>query len=124
MVQGDPAEKILSCPFCARPVGETEEIRTRFGNTFTGGRCECGAVYVYDQSGHNMGDAYVDALTYACGGDWDLAWSLTPEVDYEVIEKTHDIRKSKYMMKTNPRGRTPCYIFVKLKESLRNSPVK
>jgi len=122
MPHGNAAEKILTCPFCSAPVGDTQEIQTRFGNTFTGGICSCGAVYVYDRSGHNLGDAYVDALTFACRGDWDLAWSLTPDVDYEVIEKTHDARRSKYSTRAGGRGRTPGYIFVRLKESLRKRP--
>lgn len=116
MVQGDAAEKILTCPFCSAPVGDTQEIRTRFGNTFDGGICRCGAVYVYDRSGHNMGEAYVDALTFACRGDWDLAWSLTPDVDYELIEKSHNARKSKYSTRAAGRDRTPGYIFIRLKQ--------
>lgn len=116
MVQGDAAEKILTCPFCSAPVGDTQEIRTRFGNTFDGGICRCGAVYVYDRSGHNMGEAYVDALTFACRGDWDLAWSLIPDVDYELIEKSHNARKSKYSKRPAGRDRTPGYIFIRLKQ--------
>jgi len=41
---------------------------------------------VYDGSGHNVGDAYVDGLTLACNDDMEKAWSMTPGEDYDVRE--------------------------------------
>ena len=35
------------------------------------GRCACGAVYVCDPTGHNVGEAYGDAIAFA-KGDWDI----------------------------------------------------
>ena len=32
----------------------------------------------------NLGEAYVDALVFACNGDWGTAWTLTPDVDYKI----------------------------------------
>jgi len=46
------------------------------------GSCSCGAVYACDVTGHNLGSAMIEALVYACGGDWDCAWDLTPDQDY------------------------------------------
>ncbi len=46
------------------------------------GRCECGAVYVADAIGHNVGSAMVECLVNACGDDWDLTWEMLPEDDY------------------------------------------
>ena len=46
------------------------------------GACLCGAVYACDVTGHNLGTAMMDALLFACNGDWDLAWGLLPEEDY------------------------------------------
>jgi len=46
------------------------------------GRCTCGAVYACDITGHNLGSALIEALLFACKGDWDLAWGLLPEDDY------------------------------------------
>ncbi len=102
----------LRCPFCEEPVGALEEITTRFGNTFTGGKCSCGAVYVYDGSGHNLGDAYVDGLAYACDNDWDRAWSLVPEEDYEVRELCADTRRNKFL--TARKGSKCTYLFIRL----------
>ena len=72
------------CPFCGRSFESPREIKAEFGNVFTGGKCECGAVYVFDRSGHNLGDAYVDGLVFACNGDWEAAWKLIPDVDYTI----------------------------------------
>lgn len=102
----------LRCPFCEEPVGALEEITTRFGNTFTGGKCSCGSVYVYDGSGHSLGDAYVDGLAYACDNDWDRAWSLVPDVDYEVRELCADTRRNKFL--TVRKGSKCTYLFIRL----------
>jgi len=78
------SDKIATCPFCGEAFKRPEDIRTPLGNIFTGGKCECGAVYIFDRSGHNLGEAYVDGLVFACGNDWERAMSLTPDVDYET----------------------------------------
>ena len=83
MIRGN-TDNSLNCPFCEKPIDEPQEIKTSFGSTFTGGKCGCGAVYVFDRGGHNLGDAYVDALAYACNNDWDKAWSLVPDEDYDL----------------------------------------
>lgn len=104
----------LCCPFCEEPVGALQEITTRFGNTFTGGKCTCGSVYVYDGSGHNLGDAYVDGLAYACDNDWDKAWSLVPDEDYEIRELCADTRRNKFL--TVRRGSKCTYLFIRLNQ--------
>jgi hypothetical protein len=108
-------DNILRCPYCSKPLEEPHEIEGRFGNTFTGGACECGAVYVFDRGGHNLGDAYVDALTYACHDDWDKAWSLKPDEDYEVKELSYDRRRNKFS--GNPRRASAAFIFVRVKKT-------
>ncbi len=108
---------VLSCPFCKRPIGEAEEIVSRFGDVITGGKCECGAVYVYDRSGHNMGDAYVDALNLAYDGDMDKAWSSVPGQDYEILELNYNVRKNKFGRESTSRGKiSPGYLFILVRE--------
>jgi hypothetical protein len=70
------------CPFCGMNVGRPVEAPQRKMTEFPVGRCECGAVYVCDATGHNIGSAMVECLVYACGEEWDLAWELIPEDDY------------------------------------------
>ncbi len=53
------------CPFCKGDINPPQEVKTETGG-FTGGKCKCGAVYVLDPTGHNVGEAFADALSYAC----------------------------------------------------------
>lgn len=70
------------CPFCGMDVGRPTEAAQRKMTEFPVGSCECGAVYVCDATGHNLGSAMVECLVYACNDEWDLAWELMPEDDY------------------------------------------
>jgi hypothetical protein len=71
-----------SCPFCGALIERPKELAARMPNEMPVGACVCGAVYACDVTGHNLGTAMIDALLFACNGDWDLAWSLLPEEDY------------------------------------------
>ena len=85
------------CPFCGMDVGRASEAQQRKMTEFPVGRCECGAVYTCDPTGHNVGSAMVECLVYACNDEWDLAWELIPEDDYltgrveDYDEVTHQI---------------------------------
>ncbi len=70
------------CPFCGMDVGRPTEAAQRKMTEFPVGRCECGAVYTCDETGHNIGSAMVECLVNACNDEWDLAWELIPEDDY------------------------------------------
>lgn len=70
------------CPFCGMDVGRPSEAAQRKMTEFPVGKCECGAVYTCDATGHNVGSALVESLVYACHDEWDLAWELVPEDDY------------------------------------------
>lgn len=70
------------CPFCGVDVGRARDAVQRKMTEFPVGQCDCGAVYVCDATGHNIGAAMVECLVYACHDDWDLAWELNPEDDY------------------------------------------
>jgi len=73
---------------------------------FPVGKCECGAVYVSDATGHNVGAAMVECLVTACNDEWDLAWELIPEEDYLTgrIEK-YDEATHQVVAKGNLDGR-------------------
>ncbi len=85
------------CPFCGMEVGRPSDAPQRKMTEFPVGRCECGAVYVCDATGHNVGAAMVECLVYACNDEWDLAWELIPEDDYltgrieDYDEVTHQV---------------------------------
>ena len=107
-------DAVLRCPFCEEPVGELNEITTRFGNTFTGGKCPCGAVYVYDGSGYNLGEVYVDGFAYVCDWDWDRVWKLQSGDDYEIQELCADTRRNKFLPVR--RGSKCTYLFIRLSD--------
>lgn len=67
------------CPFCGVVIDRPRDLSH---STMPMGTCSCGAVYAFDVTGHNLGSAMIEALVYACGGDWDCAWSLTSDEDY------------------------------------------
>lgn len=70
------------CPFCGQKVGKPSHAPVRKMTEFPVGRCQCGAVYSCDATGHNVGAAIVETLVYACNDNEDFAWELMPEDDY------------------------------------------
>ena len=91
------------CPFCGIDVGRAREATQRKMTEFPVGSCECGAVYVCDATGHNVGSAMVECLVYACNDNWDLAWELVPEDDYltgrieNYDEVTHQVVEARQL---------------------------
>jgi len=94
------------CPFCGMDVGRPTEGSQRKMREFPMGQCECGAIYVAEATGHNIGAAMVECLVSACNEQWDLAWDLVPEEDYltgtveDYDEVTHQV-----VVKRNLDGR-------------------
>lgn len=79
------------CPFCGREFAPPRELVLRRPLEMPVGACSCGAVYAYDASGKNLGSAFIEALVFACNMDWDLAWGLLPQEDYqEKIVENYD----------------------------------
>lgn len=102
------------CPFCATLIKAPEEIKTESGG-FIGGKCGCGAVYVCDPTGHNVGEAYLDALTYACGGDWMKFDSLNSGETYSEAVFNYDLRTHKlWEIRDARRDYSRKIIFIKL----------
>ncbi|MCX5718448.1 MAG: hypothetical protein NT055_00530 [Nitrospirae bacterium] len=100
------------CPFCGKMMDVPHKIRTRLGSDIVGGRCECEAVYVFDQSRHNLGEAYVDALNYACEGKCDNPWELIPGQDYQEITMYYD-RRTHSFGKIRHGFENICFILLK-----------
>lgn len=89
--QREDKDETPRCPFCALLLREPENIKTAAGG-FIGGRCECGAVYACDPTGHNVGEAYLDALEYASGEGRDIFSSLQSDEHYEEAVFNYDLR--------------------------------
>jgi hypothetical protein len=91
-----------------------EEIKTDSGG-FIGGKCECGAFYVCDPTGHNVGEAYLDALTYACGEDFTTFNSLSGGENYREAVFNYDLRTHKlWEVRDIRRDHSGKIIFIRL----------
>ncbi|MEW6667740.1 MAG: DVU0298 family protein [Thermodesulfobacteriota bacterium] len=75
-----------TCPFCG---SQLERPGANPQGEMPMGLCACGAVFACDVTGHNLGTALSEALVAACGGDWDAAWDLLPEEDYQERQVHH-----------------------------------
>ena len=100
----------LQCPFC------DDYLRTPIDINFstvelTGGICTCGAIYALDRTTHNLGDIFMDALTFVCKGDIDKALSLNPE-DYEAEELDYDLHAN--TIGRSKSGKTCKLVFMRL----------
>jgi len=103
----------LQCPFCDNFLIAPVEIRIRTVE-LTGGICRCGAVYVLDRSGHALGEIFMDALTFACKGDLDMALSLDRE-EYETLELDYNYY-SNTVGRGSGRGKQSKIMFVRLRD--------
>ncbi len=105
----------LQCPFCENPLAPPLDI-TMGSLELTGGICTCGAVYVLDRTGRNLGATFMDALNFACKEDYDRALSLTPEeyetetLDYDPFSNTASVSEVRAMKKI------PRLFFVRLRK--------
>lgn len=103
----------LQCPYCDNYLRAPIDINVK-GTEITGGICTCGAVYVLDRTGHNLGDIFMDALTFLCRGNIDRALALNPE-DYESLDYDYDM-DSNTLGRTSKTGKAGKIIFLKLKK--------
>ena len=76
------------CPFCWEWLPQPSRRLDVFsGDGCLGGRCECGAFFVVDETGKLGGQALLDLQALACGGDLDRAIRLISDVDFELKKK-------------------------------------
>ncbi len=102
----------LQCPFCDNFLRAPVDINIK-DMELTGGICPCGAIYTLDRTGHNLGDIFMDALTFVCRGDMNKALSLDPE-DYETEDFDYDMQ-SNTIGRRSGTGKLGKLLFVRLK---------
>lgn len=88
-----------------------------FGET-VGGRCGCGALYVYDETGRMLGQAFVEALTLLYDDNYDAAFSA-PEEEYEEEIISFDRRLNRYIASANAFDHTSKYLFLRKTKQAR-----
>lgn len=71
------------CPFCGRNVMPPQPVTSDVYYEFDGGTCPCGATFSFDPTARNGGAVLMEALVLACGGDWDRALEMSPDIDFE-----------------------------------------
>jgi hypothetical protein len=111
-----------ACPFCGMHIERPRELSTRLPSEMPVGACDCGAVYAYDVTGHNLGTAMIEALVFSCNGDWDLAWDLLPDDDYVEKQVEHyDIETNRIIHSSVYQGRriSGTLYFIKLHGDIR-----
>ncbi len=118
----NPAIKVLPwCPFCGKDIEKPVIPVQRKMDEFPTATCQCGAVYVSDATGHNLGAAMIECLVHACNDNWELAWDLLPEEDYltgrleNYDEETHQIVETRVLDGRIIRG---TLYFVRLNEAV------
>ncbi len=102
------------CPFCRALFERPHEIVTDLG-FFTGGMCDCGAVYGFDPTGKNLGEVFMETLVELCGGDWQRAMSMTRGESYEERVLRYNPRNHRLVPGgTGYAGKTGILLFLKL----------
>jgi len=84
----EAGSRLVTCPFCDVEVDRPEPLEG-FGDD-PGGRCDCGAVFVADESGRRGGEAMLAVLTALCGGDVAEAMSLSEGRDVDIEGCAYD----------------------------------
>ncbi|MCS7215247.1 MAG: hypothetical protein RMI30_00455 [Thermodesulfovibrio sp.] len=92
-----PKRELPTCLFCGRIIEPPSEKITEFGEVIYG-KCECGAVYVCEPTGHNQGEALVDAMMLASPEGID---KIELGVNYELRDKAYDYKTHQYVYLKN-----------------------
>ncbi len=75
----------VGCPFCFEWIPTPKRVADVFSpEGALGGRCECGAAFVVDETGRSGGLALMDAQTMLCDGDTVAAGTLETGVHVDV----------------------------------------
>lgn len=106
-------DKVLKCPFCDEPITSKPERMQVGYEIFDGGKCKCGAVYVYERSIRRAGEGYMSSLIYAYDGDYDSALNAV-EGDREEVVIRYNQTSGQYIHGDgNMLDRSPKFYFVK-----------
>lgn len=117
-LRGEPP----ACPFCGAALPRPKP-RPGTSSLLPGGACACGARFVVDPTGRNGGDALLEALADASGGDRARSDFLVPGRDYDELIENYDVQLHRWIkgVRGYRRGMARLYL-VKLKPSPSGEP--
>ena len=92
MRTGPREGKELRCPFCGTELARPAEIAVGPGEKAQGGTCRCGAFYLMDPTGKNVGEMMVQALGMVSESVSKDISELTAGEDFEDIVLSYDWR--------------------------------
>lgn len=86
-----------ACPFCGAALPRPKRRSSNTTSLLPGSRCSCGACFVVDPTGRNGGNALLEALADACGGDHARSDFLVPGRDYQELIENYDTQLHRYV---------------------------
>ena len=81
------------CPFCGADLLRPSDMMISDGETGQGGVCSCGAFYLVDPTGKNVGSLMANALNRAADELHKEIGSLIPDEDYREAILAYDWRR-------------------------------
>jgi hypothetical protein len=81
-----------SCPFCKAPLKRPEQMKITPTDVVQGGRCSCGALYLSDPTGKNVGLMMAQALAAAAEILKKEIGDIAPDKDYQDVVLNYDWR--------------------------------
>lgn len=93
-MRSGPREGVeLVCPFCRTSLNRPTEFRLSAAESVSGGTCtECGAMYLLDPTGKNVGEVMVQGLTLAAERLSKDSSVMVPGEDYDDVVLSYDWR--------------------------------
>lgn len=80
------------CPFCGGRLARPAEMNISPSEKVSGGECGCGAIFIADPTGKNVGEAMAQALGMAAERLHKNVWDLVPGEDYDEAIMRYDFR--------------------------------
>ena len=81
-----------SCPFCGAHLNRPEQMKISPSDIVQGGKCGCGALYLVDPTGKDVGSMMAQALNWAADTLGKDVGSLAPDEDYQDMVLSYDWR--------------------------------
>ena len=106
------------CPFCGVDLKRPAEMTFADGEKGPGGTCSCGAVYLADPTGKNVGTMMAQALNMISDQLRKGVGELIPDEDYQEVILSYDWRmhRSAGVSQGYMDGYGRLYIFKVLKQ--------